>query len=109
VRQSGPMTSRGVSRKVVATIDPTPQLSYTVQRLKNRVSILTSTPNEQSKQEMIALLTGRWPCWEKITKAVPELSASMVHFDAISKWEWERIWGVEEELSRLRAEHGIFQ
>jgi hypothetical protein len=69
-------------RKVVATIDPTPQiLSYKVQRLKNRVSILTSTPNEQSKQEMIALFTGQWPGWEKITRAVPELSASMIHFD----------------------------
>jgi hypothetical protein len=38
-------------RRVVATIDPTPPiLSYTVRRLKNRISILTSTPNKQSKQ-----------------------------------------------------------
>jgi hypothetical protein len=77
--------------------------------LKNRVSIHTSTPNEQSKLEMIALSVGQYPGWKKITKAVPELSASIVHFDAFSKWEWERIWDVEEELSRLRAEHGIFQ
>lgn len=97
-------------RNVVATIDPTPQiLGYTIQRLKNCISIHTSTPNEQSKQEMAALSTGQWPSWERIIKAVPELGDSMVHFDAYSKWEWERIWDVEEELSRLRAEHGIFQ
>lgn len=97
-------------RNTVATIDPTPQiLGYTIQRLKNCISIHTSTPNEQSKQEMAALSTGQWPGWEKIIKAVPELGNSMVHFDAYSKWEWERIWDVEEELSRLRAEHGIFQ
>lgn len=96
-------------RNVVATIDPTPQiLGYTVQHLKNCVSIHTSTLNEQSKQEMAALSTGQWPGWEKIIQAVPELSDSMVHFDAYSKWEWERIWDVEEELSRLRAEHGVF-
>lgn len=97
-------------RNVVAVIDPTSQiLGYTIQRLKNCVSIHTSTPNEQSKQEMVILSTGQWPGWEKIIKAVPELSDSMVHFDAYSKWEWERIWDVEEELSRLRVEHGVFQ
>ena len=38
-------------RKVVATIDPTPQiLSYAVQRLKNRVSILTSTPTSKANR-----------------------------------------------------------
>jgi hypothetical protein len=43
-------------RKVVVTINPTLQiLSYTIKRLKNRVSIHTPTSNEQSKQEMIAL------------------------------------------------------
>jgi hypothetical protein len=57
---------------------------------------------------MIALSTGQWPGWDKIMKAVPELSSSIVHFDAYLEWEWERIWDVEEELSRLRAEHGIF-
>jgi hypothetical protein len=97
-------------REVTARIDPRPGvLGYTVQRHKNSVAIYTVTPNKQRKQEMAAIARGQWPCWDEIVKAVPELIYSTISFDACTSWEWWRKWDVEDEMSRIRIEHGIFE
>jgi len=84
-------------------------LGYTVRRFKNSVVINTVTSNDLSKQEIAALTRGEWPCWDKIVKAVPEFIHSTVRFDASTTFEWWRVWDVEDEMSRFRLEHGIFE
>lgn len=97
-------------REVAAQIDPNPTvLGYTIQRVKNCVTIYTVTPHWQTKQNMAALWAGQWPRWGKIIKAVPEMVHSSISFDASTNWEWARKWDVEHEMSRFRSENGIFE
>ena len=96
-------------REVTVRIDPKLiQLGYTIQRVKNCVSIYTITPDPQTKRNIAALSQGQWPCWGKIVKAVPELTHSPINFDACTSLEWWRKWDVEDEMRRLRFEHGVF-
>ena len=95
-------------RDVKARIDPRPQiLGYSVQRFNNCVAILTVSPNEQSKNELVALARGQWPCWDEIVKAVPEFIHSKTGFDACRSFEWWRKWDVEVGISRLRLKDGM--
>ena len=97
-------------REVTSDIDPGPRaFGYAIQRVKNCVAIYTVTPNGQSKREIAAFARGQWPCWDRIVKAVPELMRSAISFDACTTWEWARKWDVEDEMSRFRLEHGVFE
>lgn len=97
-------------REVTSGLDPRPMaFGYAIQRVKNCVALYTVTRNGQSKREIAALARGHWPCWDKIVKAVPELRHSTISFDACMTWEWARKWDIEDEMSRFRLEHGIFE
>jgi hypothetical protein len=97
-------------RKVLNQIHPRPKvLGYVIYRVGNSVGLSTVTSDEQGKQEMAALSAGHWPCWNEIVDAVPELSRSTACFEACTRFEWERKWDVEDEMSRFRSEHGVFE
>ena len=96
-------------RKVVKHIHPRPRvLGYVIYRVGNSVGLSTVTSDEQGKQEMAALSAGRWPGWKEIVDAVPELFRSTACFEGCTRFEWERKWDVEDEMSRFRLEHGVF-
>jgi len=97
-------------REVIAKIGTkTITFGYTIQRSKHCVALCTVTPNLQTKQNMAALSSGQWPGWSQIVEAVPEMVHSSTSFDAITSWEWSRKWDVEDEIGRLRLEHGLFE
>ncbi len=94
--------------EVRARIDPRPiLLGYAIHRVKNCVTLSTVTPNELCKQTIAELSGGQWPRWSEIATAVPEIIRSTISFDACNRREWCRKWDVEDEMSRIRLEHGI--
>jgi hypothetical protein len=97
-------------REVRSQIDPRPLvLGYAIERSGNIVVIFTVSRNELNKREIAALSQGQWPCWDKIVKAVPEFIQAKVGFEACTNFEWWKKWDVEDEMSRFRLEHGIFE
>ncbi len=97
-------------REVRLQIDPRPMVhGYVIYRFQNSVAMSTVSPSKINKQEMATLSRGEWPCWDEILKAVPEFIHSQVRFDFCTGFEWWRKWDVENEMSRFRLEHGVFE
>jgi hypothetical protein len=76
--------------------------------VKNRVILWTNSPDPITKERMSVLSVGVWPGWKRIIAPVPELTSSLVEFDALLRWEWCRTWDVEDDEKRLRADEGVF-
>ena len=86
-------------RKVIKTLE-LKGACYDVERSGNAVLISTVSPMELTKQQIAALSAGRWLGWAEILDAVPELTRSIVEFDAINRGEWCRRWDIEDAEPR---------
>lgn len=96
-------------RDVLQSVRPRPTvLGYVINRVDEGLILYTVTAKQVGKREVALLCAGQWPCWEQIIRAVPEFDGTQVAFDAVSRHEWCRRWGIRLQEDRLRAEHGIF-
>ncbi len=91
-------------RKVVETLGMK-GACYEVERFGNAVLICTVSPLELTKQQIASLSAGRWPRWAEILDSVPELTSSIVEFDAANRREWCRRWDIEDVGSLGKDEH----